>query len=70
MYKFVTNFYKGLKLPNCHILTKKLINNLYETIKITVDLALGNVNWLTFIINRLDNQVKRHITNLSINILS
>lgn len=42
----------------------------YETVKKKVELVFGDVNWLNFITDELDDQAKRRITNLSINVPS
>ncbi len=42
----------------------------YETVKKKVDLPLGDVNWLNFMTDRSDDQSKRRITNLSVNLPS
>lgn len=42
----------------------------YETVKKKVDRALGDVNWLNFMTGGSDDQAKRRITNLSVNVPS
>ena len=42
----------------------------YKTIKYKVDRILGNVNWMNFMTDGSDDNDKRRITNLSVNVPS
>lgn len=68
MYELVTNLNKGWKPPNRHTLAEKLMDECYETVKKKVGRALSDVNWLNFVTDGSDDQAKRRITNLSVNV--
>ncbi len=70
MYKLVTNLKKEWKPPHRQTPSGKMIDKSYETVKKKVDRKLGDVNWMNFVTDGSDDNVKRQITNLSVNVPS
>lgn len=70
MYELVTNLNKEWKPPHRQTLSGKLMDERYETVKKKMDRALGDVNWMSFVTDGSDDNAKRRITNLSVNVPS
>lgn len=58
IYELVSNLNQRWKPPYCQTLLGKLIDECYKTMKKKVDYALGDINWINFMMDRLDNNAK------------
>ncbi len=62
--------FSNYKFSNHKLITEKLLNEIYETVKIKINQMLKNCNYLSFFIDEIINIRKKRVINLCCHVLN